>query len=56
MPQPPDIERNVYTVTRLNREVRVLIERGLGVVWVEGELSNLARELRRGPISLLLQR
>jgi exodeoxyribonuclease VII large subunit len=35
-------ERNVYTVSRLNREVRVLIERGLGVVWVEGELSNLS--------------
>src|SRR4030081_144150 len=45
---PPSIqagaepERNVYTVSRLNREVRVLIERGLGVVWVEGELSNLS--------------
>ena len=35
-------ERNVYTVSRLNREVRVLIERGLGVIWVEGELSNLS--------------
>jgi exodeoxyribonuclease VII large subunit len=36
-------ERNVYTVSRLNREVRVLLERGLGVVWVEGELSNLSQ-------------
>lgn len=35
-------ERNVYTVSRLNREVRLLIERGLGVIWVEGELSNLS--------------
>ncbi len=35
-------ERNVYTVSRLNREVRVLIERGLGVIWVEGEISNLS--------------
>ncbi len=35
-------ERNVYTVSRLNREVRMLIERGLGVIWVEGELSNLS--------------
>src|SRR6201996_8568032 len=34
--------RNVFTVSRLNREVRVLLERGLGVVWVEGELSNLS--------------
>jgi exodeoxyribonuclease VII large subunit len=37
-----ELERNVYTVSRLNREVRMLLERGLGVVWVEGELSNLA--------------
>jgi len=35
-------ERNVYTVSRLNREVRILIERGLGVLWVQGELSNLS--------------
>jgi exodeoxyribonuclease VII large subunit len=33
----------VFTVTRLNREVRILIERGLGVVWVEGELSNFSQ-------------
>ena len=33
----------IFTVARLNREVRVLIERGLGVVWVEGELSNLSQ-------------
>ena len=37
-PTPP-----VFTVTRLNREVRTLLERGLGVVWVEGELSNFAQ-------------
>jgi exodeoxyribonuclease VII large subunit len=35
--------RSVYTVTRLNKEVRVLLERGLGVVWVEGELSNFSQ-------------
>ena len=33
----------VFTVSRLNREVRALLERGLGVVWVEGELSNLSQ-------------
>lgn len=33
----------VFTVARLNREVRTLLERGLGVVWVEGELSNLSQ-------------
>jgi exodeoxyribonuclease VII large subunit len=41
-PAGTEPERNVYTVSRLNREVRLLIERGLGVVWVEGELSNLS--------------
>jgi exodeoxyribonuclease VII large subunit len=35
--------QKVFTVARLNREVRVLLERGLAVVWVEGELSNLAQ-------------
>src|SRR5882724_13238047 len=35
--------RTVYSVSRLNREVRMLLERGLGVVWVEGELSNLSQ-------------
>ena len=35
--------RDVYSVTRVNREVRVLLERGLGVLWVEGELSNFSQ-------------
>jgi exodeoxyribonuclease VII large subunit len=35
--------RDVYSVTRLNREVRGLLERGLGVLWVEGELSNFSQ-------------
>src|SRR3569833_935380 len=35
--------RNVFTVARLNREVRMLLERCLGVVWVEGELSNFSQ-------------
>ena len=35
--------RSVYTVSRLNKEVRALLERGLGVVWVEGELSNFSQ-------------
>lgn len=42
IPAGPQPERNVYTVSRLNREVRILIERGFAVIWVEGELSNLS--------------
>nr|VFJ59200.1 MAG: Exodeoxyribonuclease VII large subunit [Candidatus Kentron sp. DK]VFJ59376.1 MAG: Exodeoxyribonuclease VII large subunit [Candidatus Kentron sp. DK] len=34
---------DIYTVTRLNREVRSLIEANLSTVWVRGEISNLAR-------------
>ncbi len=41
MPETP--ERNVYTVTRLNREVRLLLERGLTVIWLEAELSNFTQ-------------
>jgi exodeoxyribonuclease VII large subunit len=36
-------EREVYSVGRLNRDVRLLLERGFPVLWVEGEISNLAR-------------
>jgi exodeoxyribonuclease VII large subunit len=36
-------EREVFTVSALNREARQLIERSFGTIWVEGEISNLAR-------------
>lgn len=36
-------ERDVYTVTRLNREVRALLERGFGSLWLEAEISNFAK-------------
>jgi len=35
--------REVFTVGRLNREARMLLEAGLPAVWIEGELSNFAR-------------
>lgn len=35
--------RDIYTVARLNRAVRSLLEGHFGAVWVEGEVSNLAR-------------
>ncbi|HEY0682875.1 MAG TPA: exodeoxyribonuclease VII large subunit [Steroidobacter sp.] len=36
-------ERDVYTVARLNKEARTLLERGLPSLWLEGEISNLSR-------------
>lgn len=33
----------VYTVSALNREIRYLLEGGFPLIWVEGEISNLAR-------------
>ncbi len=36
-------ERDIFTVSRLNREVRALLELSLPLIWLEGELSNLAR-------------
>jgi exodeoxyribonuclease VII large subunit len=36
-------DRDIFTVSRLNREVRVLLERGFGNLWLEAEISNLAR-------------
>jgi len=36
-------DRDIYTPARLNREARVLLERGFGGLWLEGEISNLSR-------------
>jgi exodeoxyribonuclease VII large subunit len=33
----------IYSVSKLNREVRLLLESGVGQIWVQGEISNLAR-------------
>jgi exodeoxyribonuclease VII large subunit len=35
--------RDIYTVSRLNREARLLLEGGFPLLWIEGEISNLAR-------------
>jgi exodeoxyribonuclease VII large subunit len=35
--------RDIYSVSRLNREVRVLLERGFASLWLEAEISNLAK-------------
>ena len=41
------VGRDVYSVSRLNREVRVLLERGFGMLWLEAEISNFSQaELR----------
>ncbi len=39
----PDRARDVYTVSRLNADARSLIEDNFSRIWVEGEISNLAR-------------
>ncbi|MDZ7802765.1 exodeoxyribonuclease VII large subunit [Thiohalophilus sp.] len=36
-------QRDIYSVSRLNREIRTLLETGFPAIWLEGELSNLAR-------------
>ncbi len=35
--------REIYTVTRLNREARAILEGSFPMIWVEGELSNIVR-------------
>ncbi|ENM5761624.1 exodeoxyribonuclease VII large subunit [Vibrio mimicus] len=34
--------RNIYTVSRLNAEVRLLLENEMGIVWLVGEISNFS--------------
>jgi exodeoxyribonuclease VII large subunit len=36
-------QREVYTISRLNREARVLLEGRFPLLWIEGEVSNFAR-------------
>ena len=38
-----DATRNIYTVSELNMEARALLEDNFPNIWVEGEISNLAR-------------
>ena len=43
MSAPPVTDPDIYTVTRLNRQARLLLEGALGSVWVQGEISNLSK-------------
>ncbi|MEW6646264.1 MAG: exodeoxyribonuclease VII large subunit, partial [Pseudomonadota bacterium] len=44
MSPPPDTpNRDIYTVSRLNAEARAVLEGSFPLLWVEGEISNLAR-------------
>jgi exodeoxyribonuclease VII large subunit len=38
----PAAERDIYSVSRLNKEVRLLLESGMPMLWLEGEISNYA--------------
>ncbi len=38
-----EIQHEVYSISRLNREARALLEGNFPLLWVEGEISNLAR-------------
>jgi exodeoxyribonuclease VII large subunit len=42
-PMETAANRDIYSVSRLNREVRVLLERGFASLWLEAEISNLAK-------------
>lgn len=43
MPAMQPVSRDILSVTRLTRAVRALLEGHFGAVWVEGEISNLAK-------------
>ena len=43
MPSPGAPVREIFSISQLNAQARMLLERGLGSVWLEGEISNLAR-------------
>jgi len=37
------VPTEIYTVSRLNREVKTLLDASFPLLWIEGEISNLAR-------------
>jgi len=41
MPQADLIETQVYSISELTRRIRATLERVVGAIWVEGEISNL---------------
>jgi exodeoxyribonuclease VII large subunit len=41
--EQPGRTRDIYTVTRLNREAKAVLEGSFPPIWVQGEISNLAR-------------
>ncbi|MGD8616968.1 MAG: exodeoxyribonuclease VII large subunit, partial [Gammaproteobacteria bacterium] len=45
MPEAADLypQREVYSVSQLNRAARDLLEAGFPRLWVDGEISNLSR-------------
>ena len=43
MQEKGELNRDIYNVTRLNREVRAVLEGSFPLLWVQGEISNLAR-------------
>jgi exodeoxyribonuclease VII large subunit len=43
LPLSPNSDRDVFSVSRLNREAKALLEGSFPLLWVEGELSNLSR-------------
>jgi len=40
---PSSQSRDIYSVSRLNREVRTILETGFPLLWIEAELSNFTR-------------
>ncbi len=53
-PAPLQPQRDIYSVSRLNREARTVLEGNFPLLWLEGEISNLTRP-RSGHIYFTLK-
>jgi exodeoxyribonuclease VII large subunit len=42
-PEPPAVERKVFSVSELNREIKQILEKKYAFVWISGEISNLSK-------------
>ena len=43
IPQSPDQQRRIYSVSELALKIRRQLARDIGSIWITGEISNFAR-------------
>ena len=48
MPQVKEVDKHIYTVSELTRDIKLILESSLGSLWLEGEVSNFSCHFSSG--------